>query len=327
MRVGQNPIKVVRPILQKPEDVTIVVANFIPYLNGYYKRGLEILKLCINSIHKNTELPFDLLVFDNASCPEVRAYLLDQAEQNRIQMLMLSDKNVGIPGAWNAALRAAPGKYIAYSDNDVYYYPGWLPEHLKVFDAYPNVGMVTGIPLRSPEIYSSNSLAWAEKTSGVEITQGALLEWEIAWAHSRSLGMTESEAREIYQNGNDVMLNYRGVRTYLGAGHFQYVVRREILEKILPLPIEIAMGNERLFDSRINDAKLLRLSLTKMFVHHIGNQPPPGFLNQEMESNAIPSKKREIDVNGFYRFLELWPIKKILLFIHGKIFDLYYNRK
>ena len=171
------------------------------------------------SLWKNTERPYDLMIFDNCSCSEVRGYLLKQLDEGRIQSLILSDRNVGLPGAWNALFQAAPGGIVAYSDSDIYFYPGWLPAHLEVLKAYPHIGMVTGIPLRSPLKYSSKTLEWAENTTGVTIQRGQVQDWDIYWTHTRSLGMSEEEARQKFTEGEDFHLDYQGVEAFLGAGH------------------------------------------------------------------------------------------------------------
>ena len=33
---------------------------------------------------------------------------------------------------------------MAFSDDDVYHYPGWLSAELEVYDAFPNTGMISG---------------------------------------------------------------------------------------------------------------------------------------------------------------------------------------
>jgi hypothetical protein len=47
--------------------VTIALVTYIPFLEGYYAESLDILKRCLESIWQNTDQPYDLLVFDNAS--------------------------------------------------------------------------------------------------------------------------------------------------------------------------------------------------------------------------------------------------------------------
>jgi glycosyltransferase involved in cell wall biosynthesis len=194
MRIGTNPVKVKQPTLSPPKPVTVVIITYIPYLSGYYQYGLDVLELSLNSIWENTEEAFDLLVFDNGSCDKVREYLITQKDNNRIQYLILSSKNVGIPGAWNISFNAAPGKYIAFSDYDIYYFPGWLKEHLNIFERFPKVGMVTGTPIRPPIEYSSNTLEWAESQKEVEINRGVLQSWDDFRTHTKSLGMSKEES-------------------------------------------------------------------------------------------------------------------------------------
>ena len=148
MRVGQNPAKYVKEVA-KPARITVAVLNYIPFLSGFYAEMLDVLKVCLESIRQNTDLPYDLLVFDNGSCAEVRQYLLDEHEDGRIQYLILSEKNLGKGGAWNMILAGAPGEIIAYTDSDCLFPPGWLSRSVQILETYPNVGMVTARPFRT----------------------------------------------------------------------------------------------------------------------------------------------------------------------------------
>ena len=76
MRVGQNPAKAIEYTSQ-PNRVTVAIITYIPFLSGYYAESLEVLKSCLSSISQNTPQPYDLLVFDNASCLEVQKYLIE----------------------------------------------------------------------------------------------------------------------------------------------------------------------------------------------------------------------------------------------------------
>ena len=84
MRVGQNPAKSIDHVPQ-PERVTVAILTYIPFLSGYYAESLEVLKTCLGSLWENTSRPYDLLVFDNASCPEVRGFLEEAHRQGKIQ--------------------------------------------------------------------------------------------------------------------------------------------------------------------------------------------------------------------------------------------------
>ena len=324
MRIGSNPVKIKKPSLSPPELVTVVIITHIPYLSGYYQHSLEVLKLSLNSILENTEEPFDLMVFDNGSCGKVREYLTSQNDSNKIQYLILSNSNVGIPGAWNISFKAAPGKYIAFSDYDIYYFPGWLKAHLKIFESFPKVGMVTGTPIRPPIKYSSSTLEWAVDQKDVDIKRGVLQSWEDYRTHTKSLGMSKEESHESYQMGEDILINYRENKVYIGAGHFQFIAHKDVLGKVTPFPNTIAMGNERLLDERINDLGLLRLSLTKKFVQHLGNTPPRNLIEQPIKAKV--QKKHDESLKMGDRIFKIPMIKKVLLKVYNKIFDIYYNR-
>src|SRR5690242_6059452 len=138
MRIGQNPAKYLKEVA-KPARITVAVLNYVPFLSGFYADALEVLKVCLESIHESADLPFDLLVFDNGSCEEVRQYLLDEHQAGRIQFLILSAKNLGKGGAWNMILAGAPVEIIAYTDSDAYFYKGWLSRSVQILVTYTHV--------------------------------------------------------------------------------------------------------------------------------------------------------------------------------------------
>jgi hypothetical protein len=62
----------------------------------------------------------------------------------------------------NIMLNAAPGEIIAYTDNDAFFYQGWLSKSVQLLEHFPT-GMVTSRPFRTnPDYYTS--VAWAEAT-------------------------------------------------------------------------------------------------------------------------------------------------------------------
>ena len=259
MRVGQNPAKSVQGVPQ-PADVTVAVVVYIPFIGGYYEHGLEVLKVCLESIIANTKKPFDLMVFDNASCSEVQEYLLGLQASGGIQYLTLADKNVGKVGAWNYLLGAAPGKYIAYADSDVFHYPGWLTPLIEVLEMLPNTGMVTGLPILASEAKSSATIAWAEETPDIKFERGQLLSWENFWRHGGTLGNPEEDTRQFYDENPIVRIEFGGKQYYAGAAHFQFAARKEILRQFFPLQADRPMGQVRQLDDAINQAGYLRLS-------------------------------------------------------------------
>lgn len=316
MRVGQNPIKSVEKI-EPPASVTAVVISFIPFLSGYYAESLDILKLCLESLRANTTGDYDLLVFDNGSCTEVRDYLLAEQAKKRIAFLLLSERNIGKPAAWNAAFAAAPGEFIAYADSDVYFFPGWLPASLEMFRAFPKAGMVTATPMLIPEKYSTATVSWAKKQRGMKVERGALLPWEDFWRHARSLGDSEELARQFYSQHQAVRLTYRAKRYFVGAAHFQFTARKSALQAVLPIPAGRPMGRVRLLDQAMNKAGFLRLCTEDRHVQHLGNVLPKDS-NLIQSSPFTRSAKKEMRKGGIWRWE---PIRKLLQRIYGWSFD------
>ena len=315
MRKGQNPAKFVKEVA-KPERITAALLNYIPFLSGFYAETLDVLKVSLESMRKDAGLPFDLMVFDNGSCAEVRDFLIQEKEDGRIQYLILSEKNMGKGGAWNVMLTGAPGEIIAYTDADVLFSPNWLSRSVELLETFPNVGMVTARPFRtSPELYTSTQ-EWARTNATLE--EGQFIPWETFLEFNLSLGQTEEENRKVYAETSDWRLGYKGVTAIAGASHWQFTAYKSTLQQFLPFDMDKPMGQVRQLDKRMNDAGLLRLMVSDPLAMNMSNTL--GYLRGELKTQNVKRKA------GFgKRVLELAPIKKMLLAVYNKIFSWYYS--
>lgn len=318
MRVGQNPAKFVKGVA-KPERISVAVLNYIPFISGFYKDMLEVLRTCLDSIRETADLPFDLLVFDNASCQEARRFLLDEYERGRIQYLFLSEKNLGKGGAWNSILSGAPGEILVYTDNDCLFYPGWMSHSLRILETYPNVGMVTARPFRTnPEFYSA-TVKWAESTPQVKLDRGNFIPWEVFFEFDRSLGQSEAEIRAHYENSEDIRLVYQGVSAIAGASHWQFMARKEVIQSFLPFSMDRPMGQVRQLDHRMNEAGYLRLM-----------PPDPLAMNMSNTLRSLPGMAKPCPSHPVKRagtnLLDFPPLKRVLLWVYDTIFRWYYDR-
>lgn len=321
MRVGQNPAKGLETVAQ-PAEITAAVTTYIPFLSGYYQDSLEVLKLSLESLRAHADLPFDLMVFDNGSCEAVRDYLLEMQRQGKIQYLILSEENIGVVGAWNVIFGAAPGRTIAYSDYDIYFYPNWLSSLTAVLEAFPQAGMVTGLPLLTPLEFSTSTVQWAEETAGVVLQTGQAISVEDVWRHAQSIGTSRSETETFYKNNPGRSLEYQGKRVYIGAGHFQFVGRKAHFQELIPLQAERPMGGEvRNLDIAVNAAGYLRLCTPDWHVEHMGNTLQDKFkISAGVEAQQI--KSSAMVKPGGHPFVRIKFVRRLLESLYGRIFRL-----
>lgn len=319
MRIGQNPAKYVKEVA-KPERITVAVLNYIPFLSGFYADGLEVLKVCLESIRESADLPFDLLVFDNGSCEEARQYLLDEHQAGRIQYLFLSEKNLGKGGAWNIILAGAPGEIIAYTDSDAYFYKGWLSRSLQILETFPGVGMVTARPFRTKEEFYTRTVAWGESTPGAQVERGQLIPFEVFREFDLSLGQSEEEIQQHYQTSEDVCLTYQGVRAMAGASHWQFMAYKSTLQPFLPFSMDRPMGQVRQLDQRMNEAGLLRLMVTDPLAMNMSNT----LRNAPGQAAARATHRAK---TGSTALLDFPPVRRTLLGLYDAIFRWYYDRQ
>ena len=142
-RTGINPSRN-RDTGFSPAKVTAAILTHVPHGEGYFEHRFEVLRLCIESLIITAGEQMDVMIFDNASSPDVVEYLNGLKAADKIQYLILSSRNIGKMDALQMIVRSAPGEIIAYSDDDVLFLPGWLEAHLKVLTTFPKAGMVTG---------------------------------------------------------------------------------------------------------------------------------------------------------------------------------------
>jgi len=231
-RIGINPSRG-QTLDFAPARTTVAVLVYAPHQAGYFENRLDVTRMTIESILANTQEPFDLLVFDNGSCPEMVAYLQSLHEQGKIDILILSKRNIGKLNALKIIFNSAPGEIVAYTDDDVFHLPGWLGAHLAVIDTFPNVGAVTGFYIRQRVAMSSDSTVAFANQPEMDVKRGDLIpkKWEEEYVVNtgRTWEHYESEVAGI----EDMIVTYHGLEAWVSAHHYQMVCPKRVVQKVL----------------------------------------------------------------------------------------------
>ena len=255
-----------------PARVTVAVLTYIPNQIGYFQDRLSVTLACLESIFTNTTVPYDLLVFDNGSNNETVDALRALRDTWKIDFLFLSSQNIGKIGALQIMLKAAPGEIIAYCDDDVFFLPGWLERHLEVIDTYPNVGAVTGMYIK-PHMKEgiTSSLEFATRAD-VKAERGTLIEKDLEQHYIDQTGRTWEKYKEEIAGLEDVRITYKGIQTFISAGHYQFAAKKTTILQTLPTTwTGNLMGQMRELDMAIDQLGLLRLCTTPPTLRLLGN--------------------------------------------------------
>lgn len=278
-RIGQNPSRGKTHDLA-PARTTVAVLVYAPHQAGYFQDRLDVTRLTIESIIANTHEPFDLMVFDNGSCPEMVTYLQRLYDEGAIDYLLLSKHNIGKLNALRIIFDAAPGKIVAYSDDDVFHLPGWLGAHLEILDTFPNVGAVTGFYIRQRVVMSSDSTVAFANQPEVEAQRGQLMPRTWEEEYLVNTGRTWAQYQQEVSGVEDIVVKYKGVEAWVSAHHFQMVspkaVVQEILDEMLPENwSDRLMGRMVEMDDRMDQKGYLRLCTRAQTVRLMGNAISP----------------------------------------------------
>lgn len=168
--------------------------------------NLELTKSCIDSIIKNTDADYRLVIIDNASNSETKKYLeqLKDKEDQRV-LLIRNESNLGFIKAVNQGMKLSDAPYVCLINNDTIVTKGWLSEMILAAESSPQIGLVNP---------SSNTLAQRPE------------KWEPIEAYAQKL--------------KDSATSFTEIGSAIG---FCMLIKREVIEKIGVFDEIYGMGN------------------------------------------------------------------------------------
>ncbi len=113
-----------------------MLSIIIPNWNGV---RLQLLPTCLAALRLQTWRDFEVIVVDNASTDDSRAWLAREYPEVRVLTL---ESNRGFAPAANAGIRAARGDTVVLLNNDTEADPAWLAEIARALEQNRRAGMV-----------------------------------------------------------------------------------------------------------------------------------------------------------------------------------------
>ncbi len=105
---------------------------------------LEQTRPCLETLFATTRVPSRLLIVDNGSAPDVRAFLRAVKPQGAVSevVLLQNEQNEGFPRGMNRGIQTSTAPFVCLLNNDLRFTDGWLEEMLHVAQADPSIGVV-----------------------------------------------------------------------------------------------------------------------------------------------------------------------------------------
>lgn len=332
MRIGQNPARRSIPAYS-PKRLGVASLVYIPLLEGYFEQMLPVVEIHLRSLRQNTSEPFDLLVFDNASCDEVKDALLGWQKEGLIDWLISSRYNLGKTGALNWIIGAMPNELITYSDSDVLFRAGWLESSLKILESFPKAGMITAQPDFYP-LVEGKMKAHLQVDPRQMATKEATPSAQAVDEYVQGLGNQPKTRERVEGRPVQVLVNQAdGCQAVIGATHMQFLARRAVLQQALPLPATLGLSPEedQALDARIDEGGYLHLSTVDPLVYHMGNQvdeiarregiAPKESAHSRTAPAALPDDGW--DVRLLARLARSAAFKGLFLRLYNRLFQIY----
>lgn len=264
MRVGINPNRQLPAQGFKPYVASAVV--HLPNFEGYHEHRFEVVKTSLTTMRENAGLDCDILIWDNGSCQEFRDWLLNEYRPDAVVL----SPNVGLTSGRAGLLRIVPPEtIIGLADDDMYYYPNWFKASVELMQHFPNVGQVSGWPVRTQMRWGNTSTkTWARKGAVYEEGKFIPEQWDRDFC--TSIGREWDFHVHYTKKDMDKRITYQGHQAYAVAHHCQFVCKAENLVDILRQNKE-AMSDDKILDNAVDVAGFLRLTTVDRYVRHIGN--------------------------------------------------------
>ena len=264
MRTEMNPNRQAKADGFAPFVASSIV--HLPNFEGYHKDRFEVVKTSLLTMRENAGLDCQTLIWDNGSCLEFRDWLINEYKPD----FAILGVNLGLSSARAGILNMLPPSVmVAVADDDMYYYPDWFKAQAKLYHHFPNVGQVSGYPVRTQMRWGNNfTKKWGMSRARYETGRFIPDEWDKDFC--TSIGRDYEWHKAYTKNDLDYRVTYQGVSAYAVAHHCQFICEAGKIAPLMRYTSE-AMSDDKVFDNSVDGAEMLRLTTTERYTRHIGN--------------------------------------------------------
>lgn len=278
-----------------PRRVTMVMITHIPHLAGYYKDQVRITELSLQSMIKNAGegLVFDVLVFDQNSCIEWQSRLYSFLDSGYIDNIYFSGHNIGKLAAFHKINGMVDSEIVAFTDDDVLFYPDWLVSSLDLIDNFP-ADLVTGSPILTRFKWYEKQLEHLKQIDTYKVEKLSWEDYPKDWLEDDALGrgLTIEGYVDIIRNAKEGQIEpYKVFRGELGGWavghHMQFTAVRKHVFRHLPIPGRELMGVMREWDVTMDTEGVIQLATEIRTCRHMGNVLDNSIVNDAIKMELV----------------------------------------
>lgn len=332
MRVGDNPSKS-NFLIKIDSTHRIIISVYIPNLEEpYFKQSQKIFRLCLESlistVHQNTRIS----IIINGCCEEVQEMIYDYKNRfSIVDQVFYTKENLGKINAIYSIVKSNLEPLFTVTDADVMFLPNWQYEIERVFQEFPEAGMVSPVPSSKGYLYSTASTIFYGLFKGK-------IKFQDVKDPEGLINFQNSVGSNLYQDihlKKYLVVSNGKAEAVVGCGHFVATFRNEVFESG---PSQVCkyrvQGDSEVnyLDSPNDKAGYLRLATLGNYAYHLGNSMMPWMETKFEEIKSSQSKAQALEI-PLGKPLKSWEYKigrflfKLLFYKYRRSFFSYLGMK
>ena len=314
MRKGEN-ISKDQLISRKNCSHRVIIPLYVPNEKDYYKDSFRIFEMCLRSAIKTAISPLKVSVISDACIQNVNKKLVDLKEEGLIDELIIESENLGKINSILRAIRNAQERLITISDADVLFLNDWEKAIIEVFEAFPNAGAVSPVPVFRTQFKLTSNI-WMKYLYSKKLGFSPVKNPEALTRFAKSIGWSRLDSG--WKDVIATLKSKNGHIAVIGSSHFVATYKREVFQD---LPLEDSNfklgGNSEYLYTDLPVVKYggYRLATYENYAYHMGNT-----LEDWIKENYSKLLEEPKVFNNFEN-LKVLKRRKIKYFISEKIVD------